>query len=176
MGEFDLGGLSGPLSEHFQAARHQFCRSETHNTSYTARHPNIYAPVCTCLVSIWYYPILTIAIRIIQLALGIHTVVPVPMKQPWKIWVNVSMNSQQKPQQTRHIFHGLYCVSSTRSLQHFLGMRCEINMHNDGSWIDYQLCPWLRTMGCHIMVQCDCLAAMPDNEIQCNNFIYYADA
>ena len=32
MGEFDLGGLGGSLSEHFQAVGHQVCRSETHNT------------------------------------------------------------------------------------------------------------------------------------------------
>ena len=26
-------------------------------------------------------------------------------------------------------------------------------------------------MGCHVMAKCDCLAAVPDNEIQCNNYI-----
>ena len=52
------------------------------------------------------------------------------------------------------------------------GMRYDINMHNDGSWIDYHLCPWFRTMGRNIMAKCDWLAVAQDNEIQCNNFMY----
>ena len=45
--------------------------------------------VCTWFIVVWLRSVLPISFRVTSLAPGNHKIVPAPVKQPWRIWVNI---------------------------------------------------------------------------------------
>ena len=73
----------------------------------------------------WFYPYTS---KLHHWCHGTLTIAPVPVKQPWKIKVNMSYgftrrsaynHSKTKHSQTMHIFYGIYCIVGPRCIDYF---------------------------------------------------------